>query len=761
MISSTTVAILLALPVHAGLAEPTPPPPAPFGVVWDTPPDLSTLGTEPSGTAALSKTEFTVQTKDTVQYVYTVGEGGMTKGDYLRVEDPWAHGIRWSKYGAPHLDEGRCTVLQEETDKASVSLVTVSTSGSATVQIERSTDGNDLHTYAYTDVWLESGDLIEGDTITLTFGDTSTNKDCGHQFSDRAYSAWEWRAFENIEGDFTPVAPYPTHDIVSEREPAMLWVSVPSHAQADEAIVLKVAVLDRLGNPIHAWGETATVAAAYGGDSQSFDEDNQGWLDFSVAISDPGVHRIEVTAGEFAVSSNPVVISEDAPERRLFWGDLHSHHGHTITYEDGSSVDENHVYSRDVMGHDLGCESIKMDPIEIDGANLWAEVQERCVEISEDGSYLVVMGTEWMSGTSGTSQGHHNVYFDDCVGIYGDHSDISGFEGDGSLLAFVRDLEASQGTRSVVLPHAMPQTGKNWEDPDLVLRSGAEVYSEWGNTVDCPDCNRGSAAGGIARGLSRGHRFGFYAASDNHDGWFGNPLSFKYELAGLAGFWTTELTHARVFDALANRQTIATSGSRIIVEFGAIEGSSTVQAGEEIVAYSPTFTWSVHGTDTIASVAVEAVKLHVDSDLPEQLHETTPLSLDDEGQYEWSGWDGSTYAVFLSVTQDDGELAWSSPVWITQDCESEFATDPEEHCEDDTGDDTQPPDDTGPTDTEDSTPDDTHPPDTDTVDTDDSGDDGPGFRHPCGSCTSGGALSFGFIALGLGMVGAAARRREG
>ncbi len=750
---ASSFAILMLCPLPVGFAAPPPPPPPPYGVEWDTPPDLATLGTEPQGSAALSKSVFTVQTKDTVDYVYTVGEGGMVVGDYVRVEDPWGHGIRWSKYGSPQVDAETCTPLAEETDQSSKSLVSVSTTGGASVQIERSTISSDLHIYAYTDAYVQAGDLVEGDTITLRFGDTSTYEDCAHQFSDRAYADWQWRAFENIGGAFTPVTPYPEHHVVAEREPAMLWVSGPSFAQADELIVVKVAVLDRLGNPIDAWGETATLEAAYGGQGQEFDEENGGWLDFGVRISDAGVHRVEVTAGEFTVSSNPIVITKDAPERRLYWGDLHSHHGHTIQYDDGTSLDENHVYARDVLGHDLGCESVKMNPIEIDGANLWEEVQTNCAEVSEEGRYLAMLGTEWMGNYLGSGDGHHNVYFDDCTGFYGDHEVIPALGGTGGLLELLHDLESSQSTRSVVVPHAMPQTGKNWDEFDYDLRAGAEIYSEWGNTVDCPECNEGEVAGSIARGLSRGHRFGFIAATDNHDGWFGNPLSFKYELAGLAGFWAPDLTRADVFDALATRQTLATTGARVIVQFEAIEGDSTIGAGGEYVARSPTFAWEVHGTGTLSGILVQAVPLGTDPDEPEDLNRTSPVSLDAEGQFSWSGWDGSDYAVFLSVTQEDGEQAWSSPIWITQSCDSEYASDPEGYCEGDTGNDTGPIEDTDDTDGKDTA---------DTSDTSASGDTAdsiPNGRHPC-SCAAGGLVSTGFMLIGLVTVGAALRRRE-
>jgi MYXO-CTERM domain-containing protein len=738
----TVLSLFVALPVQAA-------PPPPFGEVWDAPPDLGQVGGEPAGSASISPASFVVQTKDSVDYTYTVGAGGMAEGDFIRLEDPWGHGMRWSKWGSLQEDASACSPLAEETDEASGGLVTASTSGEATVQLERSTTRDDPHAYAYTDVYVAEGALVQGDTITLRVGDTSSDIHCGHQFPDRAFSRWQWRAFEHIgEAGFAAVTPYPEFEVVAERDAALLWVSGPSFVEAGTPFVLKVTALDRLGNPIPAWGETALLDAGYGGGSQDFGEDNPGWLDFGLRIDDPGVHRIEVTAGTFTVSSNPIVVTDGPPQQRLFWGDLHSHHGHTILFEDGTRLNENHVYARDALGHDLGCESMKMTPVELDDVNLWAELQADCQELSVDGGYLVMLGTEWMGNLDGSGDGHHNVYFDDCTGVLGDHNAMHGLGGEDGLLAMIHQLELDQGTRSVVLPHATTSTGRNWTVHDPELRRSIEVHSEWGDSIDS------TAQGNVGEALAQGHRMGFIAASDNHDGWFGNPLTFKYAQSGLAAFWAPELTREDIFEALRQRRSYGTSGARMVVEFEATEGESTLLSGGEYVARQPTFAWNVHGTASIASVTLTAIQLQAGS-RPELLDSDSPVSLDSQGQYTWSGWDGSSQAVWLTVTQDDGEMAWATPIWITQDCDSELAEDPEGYCLPDTGptetdrpDDTDDSDPDSPTETGDSGPD-----DSDTI---------PGRRDPCG-CVSPSSGAGGAMALLLaGLVGAVGyRRREG
>ena len=59
------------------------------------------------------------------------------------------------------------------------------------------------------------------------------------------------------------------------------------------------------------------------------------------------------------VRSNPILIHSSSPEERVFWGDIHVHHGHSYEDEDGTGVDLNHEYGRDVRAMDFGAETVK------------------------------------------------------------------------------------------------------------------------------------------------------------------------------------------------------------------------------------------------------------------------------------------------------------------------------------------------------------------------------------------------------------------
>ena len=618
------------------------------------------------GSASLSETRFTVHTKATVDYVYTVGVGGLAVGDTIRIEDPLFHGIRWSKWGAPFDDPSMCSPVTPDAT-ASGGLVTASTDGGASLVMSRNVDVDDPHQYAYTEISLETGALEEGDEIRVRYGDTSGGDDCGHQFPDRAFSNVRWQAYERI-GDapeFAKVEPPPTFDVEALPNPANLVISAPSYVQVGEQFTLRVAHLDPLGNAVP---QAAGLSVLAGDVVHEMTVEDGGVASFTTVLDTAGVHRIEVTSGPMSGTSNPVVASDEAPTRRLYWGDLHVHHGHDYADGFGGRINENHSYARDVMGLDIASETMKLAPVEIDGDALWEFLEADCLaETSED--YLVLLGFEWIGGLVGEGQGHHNLYFDGCDIPLPSHETLGGLAEEEGVYAWQTALEKTEGVRSVAVPHATANTGFNWEDRDDSLRAAAEIYSGWGHSLDV------AGPGSVTNALAAGFRVGFIAASDDNDGWMGNPLSVKNSPGGLAAFWAPSLEREAIFDALVGRNTYATTGARMIVEWWLEDGGVTTLEGGEVVVAEPTFHWRVHGTDDLSTLQVWGL---APGGAAEALYEESPSAPDAEGQVTVGAIER---AVWLSVEQVDGELGWSTPIWITTDCDSDEAfEDPAGHC---------------------------------------------------------------------------------
>ncbi len=150
---------------------------------------------------------------------------------------------------------------------------------------------------------------------------------------------------------------------------------------------------------------------------------------------------------------------------------------------------------------------------------------------------------------------------------------------------------------------------------------------------------------------------GFIGSSDTHFGMPGNPLAgggLHPHRGGFAAVYGKDLTRLGIWKALYNRRCYATTGKRIILWFS-INDLMMGQAGTS--SDPPKADIVVAGTAPIATV--EIVK-----------NNGVAYTFDGDGYQETVQWidgefSGSNY-YYVRVTQTDGEMAWSSPIWIDQ-----------------------------------------------------------------------------------------------
>ena len=609
------------------------------------------------------------------------------------------------------------------------------------VGIERSNcDGGfctkSIHEVAQTNVYMSRGDLSPGDIIHVVHGDVdgcverceeagltdcSICDRCGFEAPDRSFSSVWWQADECIgDAACSPVAPV-AFSVVAQ-EAASVLVTGPSIITVGDTVALKAALLDAYGNPVEGEPRTLTLGLQADGAKLpiSVDEathqlsvgEDEGWHDFSVTFEEAGVYRLEVNAGGgFSGISNPILVTETPEPYQIYWGDIHVHHGYTWV-EEGQRRDFNHDYGRDVVGLDVVSESIKADGIEIDADELWAELQDTCTQYSEDGEYLVLLGFEWIGDDAALaecgdadlcSDGHHNIYYDSCDGPLGSQDPKvtnSVDDPELGLWAWLDRARADYSVDAVSIPHAMRWTEFKFdsfyltdEEPGYPgTQTLVEVISEWGDGTGDPDDD-----GSVQQMMTSGHRLGWIGGSDNHDGWFGNPYakqSLDANSSGGLGAWVAEdLTRADIMDAMKKRRTYASSGPRAILLFTAEEFGEELQQGTELLAEEPTLRWQYYGTAPIQSLKLFRLTVGDDSPEPVEISAVVdPVSPDSAGFREIianGDWDGESDVLFwVEVLQKDREKVWSSPIWLTADCDriALGAVDPRGLCSPDTGD---------------------------------------------------------------------------
>jgi len=531
-------------------------------------------------------------------------------------------------------------------------------------------------------VTLTSGILKKGDTVTLLYGDTSSGSPgavCGTYAHTALFRIWL-----DPSGDrsgpllgFHEVLPPPSVKVLSEI-PRKLAVTVPSVVKPHEPFTVTIVPRDRYDNVCERHrGEIRMEAKGIARlpEAYTFTGKENGVVRID-GLCAYGHEKSVVSARDIRFGSlgksNPLLTSESGNPDRIYWGELHTHTGEC----DGlGTIEEALSYGRDVAGLDFGGTSTHDRMITCED---WHRICGITRDFNEDGRFVALPGYEYSESRCG---GHKNVYFLDDFAPLFRHID-PGMENPGVLFGKLN------GRKALVIPHHTPHPTMttDWQYHDPTLQRLVEIYSEWGSS-ECiggprPICRQHQredcpliAGATVQDALAGGYRLGFTAGSDNHSGQlgycdlmgrFGRRRAYH---GGLTAVFAKELTRQAIWKALYNRRCYATTGARMIIDFR-IEGH---RMGEEIELEAPAglperrISARVIGADrldraellrnnrVIHTVRGESDEMKIEYTDRDSLEKTGPAS------------DGKAPVCFyyLRVIQKDGEMGWSSPIWIS------------------------------------------------------------------------------------------------
>jgi len=209
--------------------------------------------------------------------------------------------------------------------------------------------------------------------------------------------------------------------------------------------------------------------------------------------------------------------------------------------------------------------------------------------------------------------------------------------------------------------------GGEWNIDSKKLEKVMEIYSMHGSCEfdGGPRPVFNSVKGQYFRdALAKGLKLGVISGGDNHLTQPGNPYlipgpysSLRYS-NGLAAVWCDKLTRKDIFQSLRERYCYATTGARIILDFQ-INGA---RMGEEIKVKAkelPEIKVFVAGTDRIKLLEIIRSGKVV-------------YSLSNQGTDFYFKWEDTNVFLrscyyYIRLIQEDGEMAWSSPIWLNRD----------------------------------------------------------------------------------------------
>ncbi len=394
-----------------------------------------------------------------------------------------------------------------------------------------------------------------------------------------------------------------------------------------------------------------------------------------------GVHRITVKNRNGLVLGwgNPIISSCGKPDCLLFWGDIHVH----TEYSDGRGTPEsNYRYARDVVGLDF---CAMADHTRGFSDDTWFKYQVTSRQFNDRGRFVTLLGFEWSPPPGDcvplneiAGQDHINVYYANDSGPLIRHS-YTREERPSYLYESLRRIPE----QAITISHPHLQTNgtrrRDWTYFDKELEPVVEIYSAWsssemlgrGNTFPpgktANNANPDASNNSVQDALRMGHRLGIVAGSDGHDGFAGRSRmhipgyspwggEHLYYPGGLTAVYAPELSRAAVFQALNQRHCYGTTGQRIIVQFHVNDH----QMGDEVeVATNGPYAGkvTVHGAGPIDRIEV------VKDTATFLIHKGH--GMDESFVFEDSSPISGTHFYYIRVTQKNGVVAWSSPIWVT------------------------------------------------------------------------------------------------
>ena len=218
--------------------------------------------------------------------------------------------------------------------------------------------------------------------------------------------------------------------------------------------------------------------------------------------------------------------------------------------------------------------------------------------------------------------------------------------------------EVAKRTNGLAIPHTSGTSsmGTDWRDNDPEVDTVAEIYQGARQNYEHKNAPRGirdgeegDAAGGFQEpgmfwnAWGKGYRIGVIASSDH----FSTHISY-------AMVYTPDRSRQAIHDSIRLRRTYGATDN-IVLDFR----MGTAFMGQEIVAEEPQpIQVRVRGTDKVS-----AIHLVRDGSYVYKVGPGKP-----EAEFEYLDVDGGSgdHWYYVRVEQEDGELAWSSPIWISQ-----------------------------------------------------------------------------------------------
>jgi hypothetical protein len=352
-------------------------------------------------------------------------------------------------------------------------------------------------------------------------------------------------------------------------------------------------------------------------------------------------------------------VTVNGKEYTLLYGNLHEHSLISRCWDGGDdgTPDDDYRYGRDIEGYDF---SALTDHCYDLYQMKWREVRRAASFYNDPPHFVALPAYEWTRTMYKDGvfpgNGHRNIIFaneEDAARFVSSGGTVySAFHQDSDSPRKVWELLRAKGiTEAVTIPHHSADSSHptTWDDHDETYETLVEMF-QCRQSQEYEGCPRQAPfttmynQSYVQDALRRGYRLGFIASGDHQN--MGE---------GLAAVLVLEVSRAGIVEALRARRCYGTTGDKIFVDFR-VDGHFM---GQELTSPLPSeIQLAVDGTDALSSVTVFCNGQVVMEKKEESLggEKNIQLRFTDKTR-------GSRY-YYLRAQQRNGEIAWSSPVWV-------------------------------------------------------------------------------------------------
>lgn len=392
-------------------------------------------------------------------------------------------------------------------------------------------------------------------------------------------------------------------------------------------------------------------------------------------FNDTGTYTIQLTnaTAKETFRSSPIKCFNEN-ERNLFWGLLH---GESVRVDSTENIESCLRHFRDEKALNFFASSCFENPEETPN-DIWKLIGQNISDFDEGERFATMLGFQWQ-GTSKTEGLRQFIFAKDNKQLLRKKD---------SKNSSLKKIYKSNSPKDLLsIPCFTMGKGMEFDFKDFQpeFERVVEIYNSWGSS-ECtkkdgnPRPIKGppkkgvqeSAEGSLVQALLKNKRFGFVAGGLDDRGAYANFFDEDQEQysPGLTAIIAPEYSRASLYDALYRRSCYATTGEKIIVGLylaGVPMGEETNTLDKHGLNINRHLSGYVAGTTKLKTIEIIRNGKPIQTFKPDDYHyeysydDMTPLL---DATIDAKDSNPPFVFYYLRVTQEDGHMAWSSPIWV-------------------------------------------------------------------------------------------------